>query len=388
MQVFNAFLRVLRSKFGASAIYIVLFFIVGIIMTRTNSADNVWEKTQLAIVIEDNDNTPESRMLAEFVSKGNKIVEPFENDDDLTDAMYYGRVDSVMTIPEGYAKRLASGDTEELITHRHIHDSYAVANVRMLIEKYVNSVEAYLKLGRTTEEASRAAAEALANEAEVTILTESEGNDTPENDLLMFLRYMPYILLCVILNSLCPALIAMNKKDIRFRTDCSGIRPHSYTMQLFGASAVYVGAIWLVFLVIGTLMSGATVSGRLWLAVANSLLFALFAAVLSLFVSEFSPSSTVVSLLTQLVSLSMCFLCGIFVDQALLGSGVETVSRFLPAYWYIRIIRMLGGDIPFDGGEAALALGIQAGYVLMFVLLTMMVRRTRYVNVVPRKATA
>lgn len=388
MQVFNAFLRVLRSKFGASAIYIVLFFIVGIIMTRTNSADNVWEKAQLAIVIEDNDNTPESRMLAEFVAKGNKIVEPFENDDDLTDAMYYERVDSVMTIPEGYAKRLASGDTEELITHRHIHDSYSVVNVRMLIEKYVNSVEAYLKLGRTTEEASRAAAEALANEAEVTILTESEGNDTPENDLLMFLRYMPYILLCVILNSLCPALIAMNKKDIRFRTDCSGIRPHSYTMQLFGASAVYVGAIWLVFLVIGTLMSGAMVSGRLWLAVANSLLFALFAAVLSLFVSEFSPSSTVVSLLTQLVSLSMCFLCGIFVDQALLGSGVETVSRFLPAYWYIRIIRMLGGDIPFDGGEAALALGIQAGYVLMFVLLTMMVRRTRYVNVVPRKATA
>ncbi|MBR5712333.1 MAG: ABC transporter permease [Lachnospiraceae bacterium] len=388
MQVFKAFLRVLKSKFGASIIYIVLFFLVGAFMSHSDKAENVWEKTQMAMVVRDLDNTEESRLLTDFILKGNKRVHEFDNEDDLTDAMYYGRVDCELTIPAGYAERLKSGDVEDLITHRHIHESYAVANIRMLVEKYISSVEAYLALGRDTLEASKEASEALADEVEVTIVTEDEAKDAAKEHILSFFRYMPYIFLCVILNSLCPALIAMNKKDIRYRTDCSGIRPHSYTLQLFGASVVYVGAIWILFALAGVLLSGTMYSGRLWIVVANSFVFALFAAVLALFVSEFSPGDTVVSLFTQLVSLGMCFLCGVFVDQGLLGSGVAAVGRFLPAYWYVRIIRMLSGALPYDAGEVALALGIEAGFVAVFVLLAILVRRSRVTSAVVRRAMA
>ena len=139
--------------------------------------------------------------------------------------------------------------------------------------------------------------------------------------------------------------------------------------------------IWLAFVILGVVLNGALYSGRLWLVVLNSLLFALFASVLAMFASEFSPSGTIVNILTQVSSLGMCFLCGVFVGQELLGSGVLAVARFLPAYWYIRIIRMLNGEIPFTASEAAIALGIQAAFVAMFVLLTLLVRRTRYAGV-------
>ncbi len=388
MQVFKAFLKVLRSKFGAAIIYIALFFLVGILMTKSGTDESVWEKSKMKLVIEDLDDTPESRALTEFISKDNTIIPAFANEDDLTDAMYYTTVDYAVTIPKGFSERLAAGETEGIFECRHIHESYAQVNIQMQLEKYINTVAAYQALGKSTQEASQAAVAALSKEANVELLQKENETKGENSELLTFFRYMPYILLSVIMNTLSPAMIAMNRKDFRYRTDCSGISPHSYTMQIFGASALYVGGIWAVFTLAGGIINGTMYTGRLWLAVLNALLFALFSAVLAIFVSEFSPSDNVVSILTQVATLGMCFLCGVFISQSLLGSGVLSAAKFLPAYWYIRVISMLNGELAFDAGEVALALGIEAGFIAVFVLLAVLVRRSRVTSAVARKAMA
>lgn len=385
MQVFKAFLKILKSKFPAAVIYIVLFFLVGMMMTRTEASESAWEKTQLKMVVEDLDDTDESRALAEILGKGNVIIPPLASEDDLTDALYYTTVDYAVTIPKGFAERLSAGETDGLLETRSIHESYATANVRMLINKFVTAYGAYRQLGESSQRAADLTVIMFTDDADVEMIQKEEKS--PNEMLLIFFRYMPYILLCVILNMLCPALIVMSRKDIRFRTDCSGIRPSSYTMQIFASSALYVGVIWLVFVVAGGAINGVMYSGRLWLVVLNSLVFALFSGVLALFISEFAPSETVVNLMTQLCSLGMCFLCGVFVDQALLGNGVLSVAQFLPAYWYVRLVRMVNGDIPFNAGEAGLALGIQAGFILVLILLSVLVHRAHYSSA-PRKQMA
>ena len=89
MQVFNAFLRVLKSRFGSAIIYIVLFFLVGIVMTKSDNGTSVWAKTKMGMVIEDLDQTPESKLLVEFISKDNIVMDAFATEDDLTDAMAF-----------------------------------------------------------------------------------------------------------------------------------------------------------------------------------------------------------------------------------------------------------------------------------------------------------
>lgn len=387
MQVFKAFLKILKSRIPSSIIYIVLFFLVGMLMTRSEATESAWEKTQLKIAVEDLDDTPESRAFLEALGKDNEIIPPLASEDDLTDALYYTTVDYAVTIPKGFGERLAAGETEGLLETRHIHESYATANVEMLIGKFVNTYSAYRELGNGSKAAAKEAVKTLSDSPAVEMLQKETEKKNSAELLLIFFRYMPYILLCVILNMLCPALIVMSKKDIRFRTDCSGIRPSSYTMQIFAASALYVGLIWGIFVVAGGALNGVMYTGRLWLVVLNSLVFALFTGVLALFISEFAPGETVVSLITQLCSLGMCFLCGVFVDQALLGNGVLGAAQFLPAYWYVRLIRMVNGDIPFDAGQAALALGIQAGFTVVLILLSVLVHRAHYSSV-PRKKVA
>jgi ABC-2 type transport system permease protein len=377
MQVFKAFLKVLKSRIGIAAVYIVIFLAVGFFISRLDNGTEVWQQTKMNLMIVDRDGSAASKALTEFLSGSNTIVEGVENTDDLMDALYYGRVDYAITIPEGFEARLNAGETENLLESRHIHESYSVANIRMLLSEYVSTIGAYRALGLNSEEAARRASEVLSAKVDVTIAKEEETKGIMNKNAAAYFHYLPYIILSVIMSTLGAAFIVMNKREIRFRTDCSGISPRSYTLQIFGASVLFVVLIWVVFMAGGIVSGGEMFTGKAWIAVLNSLVFSVFAAVLAMFISEFVRNKDVANVITVIISLAMCFICGVFVGQSMLGKGVLAAARFLPAYWYVRVDRMLSGELPFIARDVTTAIVIEGAFAFVFFLLALVVRKAR-----------
>lgn len=377
MQVFKAFLKVLKSRTGIAAVYIVIFLAVGFFISRLDNGTEVWQQTKMNLMIVDRDGSTASKALTEFLSGSNTIVEGVENTDDLMDALYYGRVDYAITIPEGFEARLNAGETENLLESRHIHESYSVANIRMLLSEYVSTIGAYRALGLSSEEAARRASEVLSAKVDVTIAKEEETKGIMNENAAAYFHYLPYIILSVIMSTLGPAFIVMNKREIRFRTDCSGISPRSYTLQIFGASVLFVVLVWVVFMAGGIVSGGEMFTGKAWIAVLNSLVFSVFAAVLAMFISEFVKNKDVANVITVIISLAMCFICGVFVGQSMLGKGVLAAARFLPAYWYVRVDRMLSGELPFIARDVTTAIVIEGAFAFVFFLLALVVRKAR-----------
>lgn len=377
MQVFKAFLKVLKSRTGIAAVYIVIFLAVGFFISRLDNGTEVWQQTKMNLMIVDRDGSAASKALTEFLSGSNTIVEGVENTDDLMDALYYGRVDYAITIPEGFEARLNAGETENLLESRHIHESYSVANIRMLLSEYVSTIGAYRALGLSSEEAARRASEVLSAKVDVTIAKEEETKGIMNKNAAAYFHYLPYIILSVIMSTLGPAFIVMNKREIRFRTDCSGISPRSYTLQIFGASVLFVVLVWVVFMAGGIVSGGEMFTGKAWIAVLNSLVFSVFAAVLAMFISEFVKNKDVANVITVIISLAMCFICGVFVGQSMLGKGVLAAARFLPAYWYVRVDRMLSGELPFIARDVTTAIVIEGAFAFVFFLLALVVRKAR-----------
>ena len=377
MPVFKAFLKVLKSRTGIAAVYIVIFLAVGFFISRLDNGTEVWQQTKMNLMIVDRDGSAASKALTEFLSGSNTIVEGVENTDDLMDALYYGRVDYAITIPEGFEARLNAGETENLLESRHIHESYSVANIRMLLSEYVSTIGAYRALGLNSEEAARRASEVLSAKVDVTIAKEEETKGIMNKNAAAYFHYLPYIILSVIMSTLGPAFIVMNKREIRFRTDCSGISPRSYTLQIFGASVLFVVLVWVVFMAGGIVSGGEMFTGKAWIAVLNSLVFSVFAAVLAMFISEFVKNKDVANVITVIISLAMCFICGVFVGQSMLGKGVLAAARFLPAYWYVRVDRMLSGELPFIARDVTTAIVIEGAFAFVFFLLALVVRKAR-----------
>ncbi len=378
MQVFNAFMKILKRKMFIALIYAVVFIAVALAITFSDNTTSMFEQTRLNVCLFDEDNTAESRALCDLIAERNDIRELANDRDTIIDALYYERVDYVLTIKSGYANKLANGNTDALFESMNLHDSYSNVFMGQFLNEYTGTVSAYIAGGSDITSAISKTKEALSQEAEVTVASFAKSSTVaiPQNAVFFF-RYFPYIILGAVMSSLCPVLLVINRKDVRYRTNCSGIHPSSYTMQIFAASAVYITALWLVFMAVGVFVNGGLYSGTAWLAVLNSFVFTLFAATLTIFISSLSPSINVINIVTQIITITMSFLCGVFIDQSLLGEGVLAAARFFPAYWYIRVARMLDGTEVFITSEAALAIAIEAGFAALFAVLTLLVRKQR-----------
>lgn len=379
MQVFKAMLKVVRKSLPSAMIYIIVFIVISIAVSGQATKENKFEASKLKVCIFDEDDTPESRALTEFIGKSNSIVE-IENDRDIIiDSLYYKRADYALVINKGYAEKLKAGDTAEIFGSYHFDESFSVVYMGQLLDEYTNSVKAYLAMGKPVNEAIACAEKALSQQSEVNMLSKDNiGSEHFSADFAAYFRYMPYILISAVFLIVCQVLVTMNRKDIRFRTNCSCIKSSEYTFQLILGSGIFVIAVWLLLMVVGAVLNGEMYKGRAWYAVLNSFIFSMTITAIAVFVSSFEPKENVLNLITQILGLGMSFMCGVFIPMEVLGGGVLSAARFLPAYWYITANNMIAGISPFDRGKIIQCYVIQLAFAAALVILTLLVRRERY----------
>ena len=375
MQVFKVFLKVLRKNLPTAMIYVAVFLAVAIGVTMAGDPSEKFTAVKMNICIFDEDDTPESRALTELLTQGNKRVYLDNNTESITDALYYETANMVITINKGFAEKLAAGETDGLFSTKSMHTSYSVVNMKQSLTQYVSTVSAYMAAGKDFSSAAEAAKQSLSEKVQVTLVSEKEG---ASSDFVNYFRYLPYILISVMINSLCPTIMAMNKRDVRYRTNCSSVKASSVTLQTFLGSAVFVLAIWLLFNIVSLFICGNAYNGVGWLALLNSLIFAVISAIIAILVASLNVSINVVNLITQVIGLGMSFLCGVFVEMDMLDEKVQAAARFLPAYWYVRANNMIGGGEKFIGSDVALFLLIETGFAVALFVITLLIRRMKY----------
>ena len=379
MQVFKAMFKVMRSRLPSAIIYIVCFFAISAIIANASTKENKFEASRLNVCIFDEDDTPESHALADFLKKSNDIVE-IENDRDIIiDSLYYKRIDYALIINKGYGEKLRAGDTAELFGSYHMDDSFSVVYMGQVLDEYTNSVKAYLSMCMTFDEAVASAEEAMSQNAEVNMFrADNGGNSHFSVDFAGYFQYMPYILISIIISVVSLVLVTMNKKDIRYRTNCSCLKESSYTFQLFLGSFMFVFVIWILFMIAGMILNKEIYTGRAWYAVLNSFIFAVVVGTMSVLVASFEPKDNVLNLITQVLGLGMSFFCGIFIPVEMLSDNVLSVARFLPAYWYVRANNMIAEITPFDRNEILECYLIQLGFAAAMIIITLLVRKVKY----------
>jgi len=68
----------------------------------------------------------------------------------------------------------------------------------------------------------------------------------------------------------------------------------------------------------------------------NSIILTLNCLSISYLVGNLLRSRNAQSAVTNVLTMGMCFIGGVFVPQELLGKTVLSISRFTPIYWFVR----------------------------------------------------
>ncbi len=368
---------ILRRRLVPVILYMGIFILILTSITSSGSQNESFKPSELRLVIYDEDGTEASRLAKDYLAKGNELVDIKDDDDEILDALYYTTIHYAVTINKGFEQKLEKGETDGLFTVRYVHDNYSNVLADNKMNEYVKTVSAYAASGMDVESASKKAAKTLKKQAEVTYQQNTKSSD---EIMGMFFQYLPYVLFSAIISALGPVLITLDRKIVRDRTHCSALKLSRETFGKIGAASVFVMILWGVFLVAGAVISKGSYSGKTLYAVANSFIYALISTGIAILVASVVNNENVLNVIIQIFGLGSSFLCGVFVPQELLGKGVVTVSKALPAYWYVKANNSVFGlsEQTFDSGKVLLCFAAELGFAaLIFALAFVLAKRKK-----------
>lgn len=381
MQVFKLYLKILRKNLGTVMIYVVLFAALLAAMTNTNDSGSAYSDVSLKISVFDEDNTEASRSLCDYLDEKYEVVSVSENEEQILNALFYCTIDYALVIKNGYSERISVCDTKELFENYKDPSSSASQLFEGELDEYVRCMSAYITSGYTLSEAIIMTEASISDEIAVTkeTFTNDNASGMPQTHAYFF-QYFAFIIISVFMNAVCPVLITLNRNDLKKRMSSSSIPQSKQSIQIILGSTVVFVSIWLIMVIGGTLAFGGISGMATIYAILNCLAFSITAAGITMLCSVLIEEKRAINIATNIIGLGMSFLCGVFVPQELLSEKVLDVSRFLPAYWYVRTNDMLAGisgEI-FSTSSYLTYIGIQLLFAAFLFISYILISRIRY----------
>ncbi len=381
MQVFKLYFKVLKRNIGLMIMYIGIFsgILFGAIIPNAVKNDVAkYEDTKCKYAIFDYDNSKTSKALADYLENTHKKVEIADDDTEtIQDELYERNVGGVVRIKEGFGNAFVqSGSSVEPDKIKEYIEIYAVpdANSTELFEQSINAYSTtlytYVNAGFELSEAVKKADEAEKVAVDVSL---SKGDAVEEVSAFAYmLKYLAWIFVCMCVVGIAPVLSVFDKKEIRDRIGCSSYKFKMINLEtLLGVLVTGVG-ICVVFILMALAgMRDELLSLKGLLQICNMFCYMVVALAFTFFISRVTSKQEVTSIMANVISLGMAFLCGVFVPMELLSDTVIKIAHFLPAYWYViaidaidkygmealpRIFSYMGIELLF--GAAIIVMGI------------------------------
>ena len=376
MVVFKAYMKIARKNIWMILLYLGIFFCVTILFQRfvpEGAEGYTAESVPVGIVDEDGGEVAES--LINYIGRTNETILLEDDRESLQEDLFYRNVGYIVRIPDGFMEKCILG--EEKIEAVTVPGTYAGYYVDQQVNSYMVYARSYAAAGFTETEI--ASAMAHRDKAEVT-LVDFSGNAGQVPAYTFYYQYLPYLLLSVLGYVMGYILMGFRRGSLPQRMRASAVPERRQSVEGLAASLVIALALWGIGVAASVVMYGQDIyeSGKLIWYLLNSLVMMLTALSLAYLVGTLVKSSNALSGIVNIISLGMCFVCGVFVEISYLSAGVRKAAQFLPVYWYETVNTLLTdhGTVAGSTRTAVLSgIGIQIIFAIAFVCVTLAVTK-------------
>lgn len=430
MQVFKTTLRIVFRSPLYLLLYIVFFGILGAVIAASSAESLGAADTQSGTLVDakpttaviDRDHSDVSRAIADYLRERSTPVAVEDTSKALQDATALNEASYIVIIPEGYGEEFVNAvqadaglgsdagaepgaGLETDAGHAPGTDNQAGAGLPQLrtVVNYAESeaiymdlvINEYLSALRVSALASPDApvATILANATEAAGLqahidTVTVTEDVAPGALAVFsFQWMAYPLTTGLIALTATIFSVFNKGELRRRNLCSPVSSTRMNTQvaLGSLSMVLMSWAFLVLLAMLPASGGAelvsTDPGAFALLALAALVYAFVPFAIGFLLSQVGVKDLVINGIANIVSLSLCFISGIFMPSAsFLGEGVQAIARFTPTYWYSQAVHSM--DQGMAAGPAELTtfygyLGIVALFALAIFSVALLIGHSR-----------
>ena len=384
MHLFKNFFRLLKNNCTGVIIYAFIFLamIIGVIvaapaLASETSGEAYATQTSVNITYVDYDDSELSRGLIDYLSVNNEVTDMSDrSEDSIQNLVFFGLSEYHLTIEEGFGE-----GTGEIKYLTDMESSGAIHMIDRAVNNYIQAYKDYEAMGYEPSECAEHAKELVTDTATLNIVEKDDGrSSTSAGDVVIVFinQFFPYLSLGFITLGIGHTVIANNNKLIGDRIECSPVnrKKISFSNSLgIGVSGI---ALWIFFMGINAVIGFAKGSDAFleywWLLMINSFLTTLIACAFASFVTSFDLTSNSLSMVTNIASLSMAFMSGVFVPQYLLGEGLLTIAKFMPMYWCVYASNMVDVNTAFESDKLLMCFGIEILFIVAFTLAAAFVK--------------
>ncbi len=381
MQVFKTFMKVMLKRLHTAMIYIGIFIGISIAITLTSTnSETGFATSKLKICVIDNDDTASSHALVDYIGKNHTLVEVENNKDDMLDALYYLKVSEILTINEGYEENLSAGNTDNLFSDIRVPGTISSEFFDTQINQYIGTVNAYVAGGMNISEAVAKTAELSEERIEVQIIGKDKDEPSFSTGVSTYFQYFAYIIIAVLISALCPTIITMTSDEISKRTNCSCVSSTKQMIQIVAGTTIFSIGIFIILIIASLILYGSELfTAKGLLTILNAFVFLIFAEMLTILIAISVKTQVAVNIISNVFSLGMSFLCGVFVPQMLLSDTVLSIGKFMPAYWYIKANNMLAGsnNEVYDTSKFITCIGVELAFSVALFCITLLVAKAK-----------
>ena len=344
MQVYKTFFKISLRFFSSTIIYLVIYAVLALVIPNTNKSDAgaldfKAEKINIAVI--DRDNSELSKDLYDYLDENHKIIDIGNDKEVWADELYYKTVTYILVVEDGFMDSFISGDYEELLTSYEDPASNSAFIVAGQVETYLRTLKGYLDAEYELTEAISQTRDTIEIKANVEF-SNSKNEIAKVDSVSLYFTYLPYIILCMLINSLGPMLIIWNRPKLKARTSVSGKSLTSRTSALILAAITYSVFVFAIIIAFGMICFRKDFfNDRTIYYILNSINFLIVSVAITFMVSQFCKKAELLNMWSNILGLGMSFLSGIFVQRSLLPDGVVSFSKCLPTYYYISVTEEL-----------------------------------------------
>lgn len=366
MTVFKCYMKILKKNIGLVSIYLLIFFSIAMVLQASSKKEHLedFEKTRIDLAIADQDDSTLSHALTKYLKTIHNVYKISAEPTVMQEELFYRNAEYIVQIPKNFYETCIVDENPLSVTK--VPGSYSSFYVDQQINAWLNSIRTYTAAGFSQKEAAAAALEQSVSE--VTMYQDDEtALETP--GYTYYFRYIPYLFLAVLCYSMGYILLAFRKENIQKRMQASGVSTHRQNLEGLLAMFTIGFSLWLIVVAGAGIMYGKEllISKVLGYYLLNTFLMLTIALSLAYLIGLFMKNSNMLNGITNIVSLGICFLSGVFVPMNIMNKKVLRVAQFLPVYWYENVNETLS-RYHVVSGKIAVDIWKSMGIEIMFTL--------------------
>ncbi len=384
MQAFKAYFKILKKNISSVLIYAVLFVILTVLYSsRIGGDDNLFVADQVpAVIINEDEDSNLIRGLTEYLEQYVTYVK-LKKGDSLQDALYYGEVAYILTIPKGFTEEFLQ-DGKGKLTKLTAPESVDAVTVDNAVDNYFHMAKIYHSYlsGLDEEQLNSLVQTSLKQSTEVQLTDKVMDSVSASNNFnKTYFNYLGYIITAAFIMCVSIIMFSFNNIDIRRRHTAAPITNRRLNLQLIFANFLYVLMFMILFILTGLLLNrNRMININTMLYWLNAMVFAIVALSISYLVGSSVSSKKAIAALSTALSLGLAFLSGMFVPQELLGASVLRVASFTPSYWFVKANNMIENISTvnwntFSGIAGAML--IQLGFAAAILSITLVITKRK-----------